>query len=260
MTYDWLLKADLKAAGIGAALGGGIAWACMRLSGLTNTPTADEAETVLEYWFYGEDVGKKQHRLWFCAEGSARQAKVDGEIAGLFGGLMERAVKQEWIPRSDNPRELMAAIILLDQITRHVYRFGGKGRPGDETNELAVSYADVLFSLEKSWVELPPVMLVFALLPYRHHKSTVEGEKGHHQKALGLLEKIEARYDADRSVSSRFRTATVRRYQALCDVIPVEEGILEKEEFTPSEDVLSKKPREVLVRTIARFLINRVLF
>eukprot|EP01060_Flectonema_neradi_P028832 TRINITY_DN3884_c3_g1_i1.p1 TRINITY_DN3884_c3_g1~~TRINITY_DN3884_c3_g1_i1.p1 ORF type:complete len:593 (+),score=92.22 TRINITY_DN3884_c3_g1_i1:501-2279(+) len=95
-------------------------------------------------------------------------------------------------------------------------------------------------------------------MPLRHYKGDLEKEKANYKKILtSILPKIETLTEDHRKVVDRFRTATTRRYQSLQDIRNVADGILEREEFTPSADVLDKLPREPIVRSIARFLINR---
>eukprot|EP01064_Diplonema_japonicum_P036684 TRINITY_DN8333_c0_g1_i1.p1 TRINITY_DN8333_c0_g1~~TRINITY_DN8333_c0_g1_i1.p1 ORF type:complete len:759 (+),score=114.67 TRINITY_DN8333_c0_g1_i1:62-2278(+) len=245
--------AQMAAAAIG---GGALVWACNR-GGKNETNKGGNEDEILQFWFYNEPVEKMQHRLWFCPEGGERQTEVDREITARFKKNLENILSGKWHPNPANPRSLLAGIILLDQISRHIYRYEEKGRPGAESNIASIALSEKLFESQQAWTELTPVQLVFALLPYRHHKSDLETEKRYHQKSLALLSKIDARLHSDSAVLTRFKTATVRRYQALTDINPPGEGILEKEEFKPSPEIDEKKPREAIVRTIAKFFLNR---
>ena len=72
----------------------------------------DEAAEVLAFWF-----GKLKPKQRF-----ARDDAVDTEIGKRFGGLharLTREVPDNWL---DNPEDLLAAVIVLDQFSRNLHR------------------------------------------------------------------------------------------------------------------------------------------
>src|SRR5215813_12858238 len=82
----------------------------------------NEAEDVLDFWFgaSGADgsLDPSKKKMWF---GDGR--KYDMSIRERFGALHERASRGELTAEwTATPRGLMALIILLDQLSRHVHR------------------------------------------------------------------------------------------------------------------------------------------
>lgn len=72
----------------------------------------DEAADVLAFWF---DELKPEQRF-------ARDAGVDATIRKRFGGLharLSQRVHDDW---TANPQALLAAVIVLDQFSRNLYR------------------------------------------------------------------------------------------------------------------------------------------
>ena len=216
---------------------------------------------VLDYWFFSDEQARLQHRLWFCGDGSAQQAAADAEIVEKFGVEFDAAASGRWQPDEGCAFALLTHVVLLDQLGRHVYRHRGADAAARKraTDPLALRSAEHLLSLRAAWTYLTAPQLVFALMPLRHSKEgTPADERARHERALAYLERIESeRHAEDGRVLARFRAATVRRHQALCDVRPAADGILEREEFTPAAEVLAAKPREPLVRSVARFLLGQ---
>ena len=247
-----------SAGGAGALL----CYACMkRASTAHHADLSAPQNPVLRYWFYSDTQEKLHPGLWFCAEGSDKQRAADVFIHTHFAALHTQYATGSVLPDAQNPHSLLSAIILLDQMGRHLSRFNGT--PSDaaahhtKSDPRALEYTEALLALPSSRIVLTATELVFALLPLRHHKSDTETEKAYHVRALDMLANIEAKNAADVKVCERFRSATLRRYQALCDRRPIGEGILEKEAFAPSDAVMAGLPKETLVRSVAKFLHNR---
>eukprot|EP01061_Rhynchopus_euleeides_P017111 TRINITY_DN28518_c0_g1_i1.p1 TRINITY_DN28518_c0_g1~~TRINITY_DN28518_c0_g1_i1.p1 ORF type:complete len:802 (+),score=246.48 TRINITY_DN28518_c0_g1_i1:138-2408(+) len=258
--------AACAACGVGAALGS----LCTLARRTAASPLASAApqglhrlgepmNPVLRYWFYSAPTDKLQHSLWFCGEGSERQSQVDAEIADMFAATYDAAVGGSWVPSQDSPFELLSHIIVVDQFGRHLARWrGATVDAAREHDHLALQSCELLFALPEVMTELRSTELVFALLPMRHHKSSTEAEKSLHARALDLLSRIEDRcIGGESNVAARFRSATLRRYQALCDLRSPAEGLLERDEFAPSPEVSAGIPKETLVRSVAKFLHNR---
>ncbi|MBL0220124.1 MAG: DUF924 domain-containing protein [Myxococcales bacterium] len=82
---------------------------------------AEDLARVLSYWF-----GEPRERLGTSAQRwFKKDAAVDDEIRERFLPLMERAQRGElvaWTEGSDAARGSLALIVLLDQMSRNVYR------------------------------------------------------------------------------------------------------------------------------------------
>lgn len=79
-------------------------------------PSPRLAETVLDFWF--SELEPRQHFV--------RDDAVDQEIANRFGALhaaLSQSVPQSW---REHPRSLLAAIIVLDQFSRNLFRDDGR--------------------------------------------------------------------------------------------------------------------------------------
>jgi uncharacterized protein (DUF924 family) len=69
--------------------------------------------TVLHFWF--EEVGP---RLWFAGERS-----IDAKVLERFSGLHEMMTSQaELEDLASSPRTALAAVLVLDQFSRHLFR------------------------------------------------------------------------------------------------------------------------------------------
>lgn len=78
------------------------------------------AQDVLDFWFALDD-----------AERFKRDDAIDAEIAGRFGALhaeLSSSVPPEW---RDGPQAILAAIIVLDQFSRNLFRDDGRAYAQD---------------------------------------------------------------------------------------------------------------------------------
>ena len=83
----------------------------LRLAGLPDTAEAAWVGDVLDFWF-----GKIGARHWF-----SRSAEVDAEIRERFLALYEQLVASD-AAGIDGSRPLRAAVIVLDQFSRNMFR------------------------------------------------------------------------------------------------------------------------------------------
>lgn len=84
----------------------------------------NDAAAVLTYWFGDErdpidSVAALERRgaMWFYGG-----ADIDREIAGRFGGDLERARRGDLDDWAEAPRDRLALIVILDQFSRNVFR------------------------------------------------------------------------------------------------------------------------------------------
>lgn len=98
------------------------------------------SEEVLEYWFGPSDdpaeVFAAQSQRWFRGG-----AAVDAEIEARFGDTMKAALAGELDGWLEAPRSCMAAVILLDQFTRNVFRGTPQAFSGDPQALAAAEHA-----------------------------------------------------------------------------------------------------------------------
>lgn len=116
-----------------------------------------EAAAVLRFWF--EELNEEQH--W------ARDAAMDMEIARRFGPLRERILAKRAAGWRGRPHTLLAAVIVLDQFSRNIFRDHAEAFAGDN---LALDLT--LYALGQSWdVMLPPHLRVFLYMPLQHSEN-----------------------------------------------------------------------------------------
>ena len=129
------------------------------------TPLArDRAAAVRDYWFAGasdgEPIGREHpcYRRWFGGG-----AALDAEIRDAFGGDLAAAragACVEWAA----PDELLALVLLLDQVPRHVFRGDGRAFASDDA-ALAVARRCIHDGSDE---QLRLVERVFLYLPIQH--------------------------------------------------------------------------------------------
>lgn len=139
----------------------------------TENELPDEAHALLEYWF-GVDTDDAQEftlhkRRWF-----AGGAEVDRDIGGRFADLHARAARSDLHDWTSSGRGRLALILLLDQLSRNLYR--GTAR--------AFEFDDAAFTLAESGIasgldgELSVAERVFFYMPYQHAESLPAQQRG----------------------------------------------------------------------------------
>jgi uncharacterized protein (DUF924 family) len=120
-------------------------------------PTAEvhaKAREVLGFWFDG-----LMPEQWF-----AKSDALDHEIAALFGATRDKVLASEAAGWQDDPLNLLAAVILLDQFSRNIHRDSAEAFAGDP---LARRLA--LRALECGWDEdMTREQRQFLYLPFEH--------------------------------------------------------------------------------------------
>lgn len=118
------------------------------------TDPRESAKAVLAFWF--DEVGKDR---WF-----AKDDALDAEIAKRFGALRQRVFDSKAHGWRDHVETLTAAIILLDQFSRNIFRGSAKAF---EADPLALELA--FDALERGWsYDAPDDWREFLLMPLMH--------------------------------------------------------------------------------------------
>jgi uncharacterized protein (DUF924 family) len=111
------------------------------------------AKDVLGFWFA---LTPEQH--------FAKSARVDSAIQARFGALRDLVLGSGAEGWRDDPETLLAAIIVLDQFSRNMFRGQAEAFAADP---LALSLA--LEMIDKGWdTQLPREQRPFAYLPLEH--------------------------------------------------------------------------------------------
>ena len=133
---------------------------------------------LLRFWF-GEEPGK-QRREWFV-----KDAKFDEELRRQFGELHAKAARRGLEGWRDSPEPMLALVIVLDQLSRNLYRNDARAFAQDaharECAGQAISRGDDSGLL--------PVQRLFLYLPFEHSESLADQERA--VELIGSLEAFE---------------------------------------------------------------------
>lgn len=137
----------------------------------------DAADEVLDFWF--SELTPEQ---WF-----AKDAGVDRQCAERFATMRDDVLASDALGWRGEPETMLAAIILLDQISRNAYRDSPRAFEADPLAERLSREA-----IAKGWVgEFPPDHAQFLLLPLQHAEHADAQRLSIAQyEALGLAEQI----------------------------------------------------------------------
>jgi uncharacterized protein (DUF924 family) len=125
--------------------------------GSTATEVHARAEEVLGFWF--EALMPEQ---WF-----AKSDALDREIGDLFEALRVAVLESKAAGWRDDPRTLLAAVILLDQFSRNVHRGTAEAFAADPLAQELASLA-----VERGWDRaMTPEQRQFLYLPFEHAES-----------------------------------------------------------------------------------------
>lgn len=109
---------------------------------------------MLAYWF--DELRPEQ---WFV-----KDAGVDRDCAERFGAMRDDVLASDALGWRGEPKTMLAAIILLDQMSRNIHR--GSAR-AFEADPLAESLSHE--AIERGWVAaMPPARAKFLLMPLMH--------------------------------------------------------------------------------------------
>lgn len=113
----------------------------------------DAARDVLDFWF-----ALSMERQF------ARDPELDAQIARRFGALRDSVHASRAAAWRDGPDELLAAIILLDQFSRNIFRDSARAY---EADDLAVELA--LLAIDRGWeARYADEELAFLYMPLMH--------------------------------------------------------------------------------------------
>lgn len=113
-----------------------------------------DAAAVLDFWFGDEPAARPQ---WF-----RKDAAFDAQIGARFGALIDSALAGTRF--GDSPAERLAALVVLDQFTRNVFRDTPRAFAGDAAAlDLALGLCE-----RGDDLVLPVWQRAFAYLPFEH--------------------------------------------------------------------------------------------
>jgi len=127
-----------------------------------SSPT-DLARAVIQFWC--DELTPEQH--W------EKDPAMDRHIAERFGRVREEVLKTKAAGWRDSPETLAAAIILLDQFSRNMFRGSAKAF---EADPLALELCKL--ALHKGWVDqVKKPLPSFILMPLQHSEKMEDQER-----------------------------------------------------------------------------------
>ena len=120
-----------------------------------------QAQDVLDFWFLppdNPDYGQSRVE-WF-----RKDEAFDAHIRARFGALIDAAIEGGLRAWEATPHGALARLIVLDQLTRNVYRGMPRAFAGD-AQALALAVALTQAGQDRL---LPPMLRAFAYLPFEH--------------------------------------------------------------------------------------------
>lgn len=113
-------------------------------------------DAVLDFWFGHEGRSRPE---WF-----RKDAAFDESIRTRFGALVDAALQGPPAALPEDPRGLLARIVVLDQFPRNLFRGQARAFAGDAQALLLARHA-VARGADRA---LPPVQRSFVYLPFEH--------------------------------------------------------------------------------------------
>ncbi|THD35746.1 MAG: DUF924 domain-containing protein [Sphingomonas sp.] len=145
----------------------------------------EKARAVLRFWL--EETSNKQR--------FAKDAAFDAEIAARFGAWRDAVLASGAEGWTDDPVDLLGAIVLLDQFSRNIHRDTPRAFEGDG---LALKLAKTM--VENGWDRgLSAVERQFAYLPFEHSE-TLDDQRESLRLFTDLGDAEALRYARDHSV------------------------------------------------------------
>jgi uncharacterized protein (DUF924 family) len=128
---------------------------------------------VLTYWLGDAPTSaaesKRRSKLWY---GSTQ--KADTEIQEKFGALLKQAEDGELDSKLNTLKNRIAMVILLDQLSRNIYR----GKPTAFQNDARCLEIAKQTVEEKLHLQLSYIERVFLYHPYEHSESRQDQQNG----------------------------------------------------------------------------------
>ena len=121
------------------------------------------ASAVIQFWC--DELTEEQH--------FKRDESVDRHIAERFGKDREEVLRTKAAGWRDTPEILAAAIIMLDQFSRNMFRGSAKAFEGD-----ALALELCKLGLERGWIDqVKKPLPAFILMPLMHSENIEDQER-----------------------------------------------------------------------------------
>lgn len=161
-------------------------------------------DEILDEWLGPGDVPDRtrQQRWW------TKDPAFDAHLRERFGALLERAARGELDEWAETPRGALALVILLDQISRNVYRGTARAFAQDAKAREIMRRA-----LERGMErELPPMHQVFLLMPLMHSE-----DLGDQRESVARFEALAQRAEGELGEALRGNADFARQHLVIVE-------------------------------------------
>lgn len=151
----------------------------------------DLVSRILDYWFLppGHPGHNRDRRMWFNGTPA-----IDADIRTRFAPAIECALQGRLNHLAATPRGALALCLLLDQMTRNVFRGTGRAFAGDRRAQ-RIARSAVARGFDR---RLPLVQRAFLYMPL-HHSET----QGDQNRCVGLLWRLHRPSGLDYAIGHR---------------------------------------------------------
>lgn len=172
-----------------------------------------QIKSVLDYWFYDNDIAFNYKNRWFPGTISHIQQQItDEEIYLNFNELYQLASQKNLTHWLQSMNGTIALIIILDQFSRHISRWlGNEGDDQRMSDMIALEISRSLHS-KRNVLNLSVSEYVFSLMPMRHASTAID--------LRCVLEKLSLKENIglqSQELLNKFRKQTTRKLQHLQD-------------------------------------------
>ncbi len=135
------------------------------------------ARQLLEFWF--EELTPAQH--------FAKDSHLDAKLSTRFGAMRAKLLRERARGWRDHPVTLLAAVILLDQVSRNIHRDRAEAFSGDALAQELTTQA-----MLRGWdVTMRPDRRLFLYMPLMHAESLeMQALSMYNFEVLGIPEQI----------------------------------------------------------------------
>lgn len=153
--------------------------------GLADGEVHDEARAVLAFWF--DELTEEQHFV--------KDDTLDATIRTRFGALHDLLLADGAAGWRDQPGNLLAAVIVLDQFSRNIHRGTARAFAGD-----TLALALTMEAIGKGWdSDMPVDRAVFLYMPLMHAENP-EAQRLCIEKMAALGRDEQVKYAIDHAV------------------------------------------------------------
>ena len=218
---------------------------------------------VISFWFHGNQRDNYKEK-WFPSQGQS-QTYIDKVIFEKFNDTLVKALAQELESWKETRLSFVALITVLDQFSRHIYRYKGLALEAPErklADQLALNAAEELQLEIKTYSAydiqggLSLAQYIFSLMPFRH-----SANEDRLKLLLSNMDVCSNQFEWETELLSRFRKQTVRRLQHIQDRLSAQnaESIVAHEYFDvqlKGPDVVAEMMANKLVSAVSDFLLE----